>query len=62
MIFITLKNLISIFSNDTKIRIENYNDTLFEGPISKSKEIDKSNLEVVWCEIKDNILIIQIEQ
>ena len=43
----TLKNLISIFSNDTKIRIENYNDTLFEGPISKSKEIDKSNLEVV---------------
>lgn len=58
----TLKNLISIFSNDTKIRIENYNDTLFEGPISKSKEIDKSNLEVVWCEIKDDILIIQIEQ
>lgn len=43
----TLKNLISIFSNDTKIRIENYNDTLFEGPISKSKEIDKFNLEVV---------------
>lgn len=58
----TLKNLISVFSNDTKIRIENYNDTLFEGSISESREIDKSNLDVVWCEIKDNILIIQIEQ
>ena len=58
----TLKNLISVFSNNTKVRIENYNNTLFEGPISKSKEIYKSNLEVVWCEIKDDILIIQIEQ
>ena len=57
----TLKQLLAKFSNDTRIRVENIDSTLFEGYISESQKKEKSNLNVVWCEIHDNILIIQVE-
>lgn len=57
----TLKQLLAKFSNDTRIRVENIDSTLFEGYISESQSLEKSNLNVVWCEIHDNILIIQVE-
>lgn len=57
----TLKNLISVFSNDTRIRIESIDGVMFEGRLGESQSVDKSNLTVVWCELKDNILIISVE-
>lgn len=56
-----LKELTSIFSNDTRIRIENINGKMFEGRLGESQKVDKSNLEVTWCEIQDGILVIQVE-
>ena len=57
----TLKQLLAKFSNDTRICVENIDSKLFEGRISESQSLEKSNLNVVWCEIHDNILIIQVE-
>ena len=56
-----LKELTSVFSNDTRIHIKNINEKMFEGHLGESQKIDKSNLEVTWCEIQDEILIIQVE-
>lgn len=57
----TLKQMIAAFSNDTRIRIETINEVLYEGRIGESQKIDKSNLTVSWCEIRDNVLIVQVE-
>lgn len=57
----TLKQMIAVFSNDTKIHIENINKVLYEGRIGESQKLIQSNLTVSWCEIRDNILIVQVE-
>lgn len=56
-----LKELTSVFSNDTRIRIENINGKMFKGRLGESQKVDKSNLEVTWCEIQDGILVILVE-
>lgn len=57
----TLRDLISVFSNNTKLQINNNDRILFKGKIGESRKVDKSNLEIVWCEIKDDVLLIEVE-
>ena len=57
---IEVKALLHIFDSSTRISIENFNDILFNGLIAESDSWKDSNLDVVECEFKDNILHIQV--
>ena len=58
---VEVKALLHIFDSSTRISIENFNDILFNGLIEESDSWKDSNLDVVECEFKDNILHIQVE-
>ena len=57
---VEVKALLHIFDSSTRISIENFNDILFNGLIAESDSWKDSNLGVVECEFKDNILHIQV--
>ncbi len=57
---VEVKALLHIFDSSTRISIENFNDILFNGLIAESDSWKDSNLDVVECEFKDNILHIQV--
>lgn len=57
---IEIKALLRILDPSTRISIENFNDILFSGLIAESDSWKDSNLEVIECEFKDNILYIQV--
>ena len=57
---VEVKALLHIFDSSTRISIENFNDILFNGLIEESDSWKDSNLDVVECEFKDNILHIQV--
>lgn len=57
---VEVKALLHIFDSSTRISIENFNDILFNGLIAESDFWKDSNLDVVECEFKDNILHIQV--
>lgn len=57
---VEVKTLLHIFVPSTRISIENFDDILFSGLIAESDSWKDSNLEVVECELKDNILHIQV--
>ena len=57
---VEVKALLHIFNSSTRISIENFNDILFNGLIAESDSWKDSNLDVVECEFKDNILHIQV--
>lgn len=57
---VEVKALLYIFDSSTRISIENFNDILFNGLVAESDSWKDSNLDVVECEFKDNILHIQV--
>lgn len=57
---VEIKALLHIFDSSTRISIENFNDILFSGLVAESDSWKDSNLEVVECEFKDNVLNIQV--
>ncbi len=57
---VEVKALLHIFDSSTRISIENFNDILFNGLVAESDSWKDSNLDVVECEFKDNILHIQV--
>ena len=57
---VEIKALLRIFDSSTRISIENFNDILFSGLVAESDSWKDSNLEVVECEFKDNVLNIRV--
>lgn len=57
---VEVKALLHIFDPGTRISIENFDDILFSGLIAESDSWKNSNLEIVECEFRDNILHIQV--
>lgn len=57
---VEVKALLHIFDPSTRISIENFDDVLFSGLIAESDSWKNSNLEVVECEFRDNVLHIQV--
>lgn len=55
-----IRDIVKVFVPDTKISIENFNDVLFSGQIHTSEDWKESNLEVVECEIIENVLRIRV--
>lgn len=55
-----IRDIVKVFVPDTKISIENFNDVLFNGQIHTSKDWKESNLEVVECEIIENVLHMRV--
>ena len=58
----TLKHLLSVFNGHTKIKVSDYNETIYEGTIYGSHETgDKELLEVEDCRIEDDVLDILVD-
>lgn len=55
-----LKQLLKLFFPEQKISIENFDNVLYKGTIKDSGKWKESNLDLVECEIIDNVLHIQV--
>jgi len=55
-----VKDICKIFLSSTKISIENFNDVLYSGELYKANKWKESNLEVVECEIRNDVLHVQV--
>ena len=59
----TLKQLTAVFSNETIVDISTpANEKIFRGRIKESRDVDKANYDVTWCEIHDNVLEVVVEK
>lgn len=55
-----LKQLIQLFSPEQRISVENFDNVLYKGTIANAGKWKESNLDLVECEIIDNVLHIQV--